>query len=250
MKLFLPALMAASLSSVMFFIFPNGTTSPEQTKTTVMSSEQENAEEWISLFDGKTKNGWHIYNNETNGSAWTVVDGMLFFDPSIKVDGKTAGGDIVTDSSFENYHLVLEWKISQNGNSGMIFNILEDAQHEQSYETGPEMQVLDNSGHPDAKIIKHRAGDLYDLITVSKETVKPWGEWNKAEIKVYKGKLDLYLNGTNVVSTTMWDDNWKALIAGSKFKTLPEFGTIKKGKFGLQDHGNQVWYRNIKIRKL
>ena len=250
MKLFLPALLAASLSSVIFFTFPKGTTVEEQTKIPAVSTEKENANEWISLFDGKTKNGWHIFNNTSDGSAWTVVDGMLFFDPSVKVDGKTAGGDIITDSTFENYHLVLEWKISQNGNSGMIFNIREDTKYRFSFETGPEMQVLDNSGHPDAKIVKHRAGDLYDLITVSKETVKPWGEWNKAEIKVNNGKLDLYLNGTNVVNTTMWDDSWKALIAGSKFKTLPDFGTVRKGHFGLQDHGNQVWYRNIKIRKL
>jgi len=112
------------------------------------------------------------------------------------------------------------------------------------------MQVLDNAGHPDAKIPKHRAGDLYDLISCSQETVKPWGQWNHVEIKCVNGKLDLYLNGTNVVSTTLWDDNWKKLISGSKFKDMPDFGTFKQGHIALQDHGNDVWYKNIMIKKL
>ncbi|MFN2440722.1 MAG: DUF1080 domain-containing protein, partial [Chitinophagaceae bacterium] len=116
--------------------------------------------------------------------------------------------------------------------------------------TGPEMQVLDNAGHPDAKITKHRAGDLYDLISVSKETVKPAGEWNTAEIIADKGNLRFRLNGEEVVNTTMWDDVWRTMLANSKFKDMPGFGTFKKGKIALQDHGDNVWYRNIKIRRL
>ena len=258
MKIYMPLLLLASLSSVVYQLADKreeekkmvtiNDAMPRQKK--VLTGE-ENAGGWISLFDGKSKKGWHIYNGTSDGSAWKVVDGTLFFDPSEKKDDKTVGGgDLLTDDSFENYHLSLEWKISQNGNSGMIFNIMEDKKYEHTYDTGPEMQVLDNMGHPDAKIIKHRAGDLYDLISCSKETVKPWGEWNKAEIKVNKGKLELFLNGTNVVSTTMWDDNWKKMLAGSKFRNMPDFGTVKNGHFALQDHGNQVWYRNIRIKKL
>jgi hypothetical protein len=112
------------------------------------------------------------------------------------------------------------------------------------------MQVLDNNGHPDAKIIKHRAGDLYDLVSVSKETVKPVGEWNTAEIISNNGSLRFNLNGEQVVITTMWDDAWRTMLAGSKFKDMEGFGTYKKGKISLQDHGDNVWYRNIKIRKL
>lgn len=205
-----------------------------------------NKDGWQILFDGKTKNGWHSYGKTAAGDAWKIADGTLYVDPSVK-----EGGDLVTDEEYSNFDLKLEWKISPKGNSGIIINIHEDPKkYEETYVTGPEIQVLDNDGHPDGKITKHRAGDLYDLIKSSSEPVKPVGEWNAVEIISNKGKLQIFLNGTNVVTTNMWDDNWKQLIAGSKFKNMTDFGTFKKGKIALQDHGNAVWYRNIQIKKL
>jgi hypothetical protein len=199
-----------------------------------------------SLFDGKTTAGWHTYGKTTASPAWKAADGVLSLDTSIK-----DAGDLVTDNAYENFHLKMEWKISKNGNSGVIFLIQEDtAKYDKTYKSGPEMQVLDNDGHPDGKILKHRAGDLYDLIKSSAEPVKPVGEWNQAEIMVNKGKLDLVLNGVTTVSTTLGDDNWKKLVAGSKFKAMPNWGTFTSGKIGLQDHGNMVSYRNIQIKKL
>jgi hypothetical protein len=207
---------------------------------------------WHMLFDGKTTNGWHKYGGGPVGSAWKINDGYLCLDTSIKEDWQIKnGGDIVTDDEYENFDLQLEWNIAKDGNSGIIFYIHEDkAKYNWPWETGMEMQVLDNNGHPDGKLIKHRAGDLYDLISCSKETVKPPGEWNLAEVKCVNGKLDLYLNGFNVVTTTLWDDNWKKMVANSKFRNMPGFGTYKKGRIGLQDHGNNVCFRNIKIRRL
>ena len=158
--------------------------SKKMTDANKLASKEKN-QGWQLLFDGQTTKGWHKYGNQPVGSAWQVKDGVLMLDTAKKADWQVSnGGDIVTDEEFGNYHLQLDWKIAKDGNSGIIFNIYEDkAKYEYPWHTGMEMQVLDNNGHPDAKIIKHRAGDLYDLISASKETVKPFGEWNHAEIK-------------------------------------------------------------------
>ncbi|MDQ6609330.1 MAG: DUF1080 domain-containing protein [Bacteroidota bacterium] len=209
---------------------------------------------WVSLFDGKTTAGWHSFKKMTVGKIWKVDDGSLHLDPSAKKDAPAEGGDLVSNNEYENFDLKLEWKISPKGNSGIIYFIHEDAKYENTYETGMEMQVLDNGtptrlGHPDGKLYTHRAGDLYDLLA-SKDAVKPLGEWNAVEIVANKGKLDYYMNGQHTLSTTMWDQNWKNMIAVSKFKDMPDFGKFEKGKISLQDHGDEVWYRNIKIKKL
>lgn len=207
---------------------------------------------WISLFDGKTLAGWHSYGKTVPGKAWKVEDGAIRLDASNKADWQSdGGGDLVNDQVFENFHLKLEWKIAKNGNSGIIFWVQDEpAKYEHVWHTGPEMQVLDNDGHPDAKINKHRAADLYDLIASKEGSLKPVGEWNLAEIVSNKGKLDFYLNGVNVLSTAYGDDNWKNMIAGSKFKTRADFGKKFSGHIAIQDHGDNVWYRNIVVKKL
>ena len=210
-------------------------------------TEKEKQDGWQLLFDGKSTTGWHKYGGDATGAAWKVQDSSLFFDASVK-DG---GGDIVTDEEYDNFHLKLEWKVDLGANSGIILFIHEDkTKYRFPWETGPEMQVLDNERHPDAKIVKHRAGDLYDLISCSQETVRPALEWNQVEIKSLNGKLDFYLNGVNVVSTTLWDDAWRQMVAKSKFRGMKDFATYKKGRLGLQDHGDKVWFRNIRIKKL
>ncbi len=226
------------------------------TKTTAMTdspslTEQQRNEGWQLLFDGKTTSGWHKYGGTAVGSAWKVENGTLRLQVGEKEDWQIKnGGDIVSDEVFENFHLKLEWRIDTGGNSGVMFYVHEENKYKHPWETGPEMQVLDNERHPDAKIPKHRAGDLYDIIAVSKETVKPALEWNQVEIKAHNGKLDFWLNGENVVSTTLWDDNWKAMLKNTKWAQHKDFATYKKGKIALQDHGNNVWFRNVMIRRL
>ena len=204
---------------------------------------------WQVLFDGASKNAWHIYNSKSDGAAWKVQDGILYLDPEAKKSG-AGGGDLVTNEEYENFDLKLEWKIDSAGNSGIIFLTQEDPKYNATYLTGPEMQIIDNNGHRDAKINKHRAGDLYDLIASTPENVHPLGQWNEIEIMINKGQLDLFQNGAKVVSTTMWNDSWKQLIAGSKFKSWAGFGMFQKGKIALQDHGNGVAFRNIRIKRL
>lgn len=205
---------------------------------------------WQLLFDGTTKQGWHVFNNKTDGAAWKVENGVLYMDPETKGAKNEHGGDIITEQAFENFHFKLDWKIDTAGNSGIMFLSQEDPKYRYSFETGPEMQIIDNARHADAKFVKHRAADLYDLIASAPENVHPALEWNHVEIIADHGKLQLIQNGAVVVNTTMWDDNWKALIAASKFKNTPGFGMFRQGKIALQDHGNRVWFRNIKIKQL
>ena len=225
---------------------------PTAKHTVVRTPPVQKEKGWTSLFDGKTLKGWHTYGNRPVTQNVIVQDGVIFLNGS-NHDGMLKGrsNDLVSDKEYENFHFKIDWKISPKGNSGIIFWVQEDsAKYKETYHTGPEMQVLDNDGHGDGKIIKHRAGNLYDLIAGTEGVVKPVGEWNTAEIISNKGKLDLILNGVTVVSTTYGDDNWKQMIAGSKFKQWADFGTMFKGRFALQNHGNDVWFRNIMIKKL
>lgn len=210
-------------------------------------STSEKEQGWKLLFDGKTSTGWHTYNKKTFGEGWIVKNGTLYRAASL-VKGES--GDLCTDKIYENFDLKLQWKISKNGNSGIMFLVQESKEYESPYLTGPEMQVLDNEGHPDGKIHKHRAGDLYDLIASSSEPVHRVGEWNDAEIKLNHGKLNLYLNGVLIVTTNLWDANWTKLVSESKFAKMPGFAKFKSGHIDLQDHGNDVWFRNIRIKVL
>lgn len=217
----------------------------------VQNEMKEVDQEWISLFDGESFYGWKKYGGGEVGAAWKVQDGAIYLDATNKDGWQTGdGGDIVTVEEFDNFHLKVEWKIAKDGNSGIIFYVHESEEYQYPWMTGMEMQVLDNDGHPDAKITTHRAGDLYDLIESSEETVKPVGEWNLAEIISQDGNLELHLNGTMIVSTTLWTPEWEEMISKSKFKDMPGFGTFKTGKIALQDHGDEVWFRNIEIKKL
>ncbi|MEP7254056.1 MAG: DUF1080 domain-containing protein [Ginsengibacter sp.] len=234
------------------------TTDVKKDSTTMSDAPSNNEDGFVSLFDSKSINQWHTYGKPNLDSGWTIQDDAMFLDTTAAVrdaKGNRTSNNIVTNEEYGNFDLKLDWKISEKGNSGIIFYVKEDpAQFPENYNSGMEMQVLDNGtptrlGHPDGKLYTHRAGDLYDLLA-AKEVAKPLGEWNAVEIVSNNGKLDFYMNGEHTLSTTLWDDNWNKMIAISKFKDMKGFGTFKQGKISLQDHGAAVWFRNIRIKKL
>ena len=208
--------------------------------------------EWIALLNGKSLDAWHAYGKGAVGKSWKMEDGVLHLDASKKADWQSAdGGDIVTNDEYENFDLKVEWKISRAGNSGIMFYVHEDTtKYKYPWQTGPETQIADNKENEDGKLIKHRAGDLYDLLSIDKEIVNPAGKWNKTEVIANNGSLTILINHEVVLQTTMWDANWNKLISGSKFKEWPGFGTYKKGRIALQDHGADVWFKKVEIKRL
>lgn len=204
---------------------------------------EETAAGWKLLFNGTDLTGWRGYKKPAPGTAWAVEDGAITL---------TAGsaGDLMTDAEYGPFELSLEWKISPKGNSGIIYLIKEMDGADNTYNTGPEMQVLDNDGHADGKFPTHRAGALYDFVTPPDGAVKPVGEWNAAVVKFTGSKIEHWLNGQRVSETSYGDDAWKAKVAASKFKQWPMFGLASSGHLSMQDHGDRVWYRNIKIKTL
>lgn len=215
-------------------------------------SDAEKAEGWHLLFDGKSTAGWKGYKRDYVSVKWEVVDGSLFMNSSIRDPER---GDILFAQQFEDFHLKLEWKISEGGNSGIFYRGIEAPELDVIYKSAPEMQVLDNDRHPDAKMGingNRTAGALYDLIPPNPDTVRPVGEWNEVEIRVENGLVQHFLNGAKVVEYQLGTQIWHALVAGSKFPELnPTWADVPaRGYIGLQDHGDDVWYRNIKLKEL
>ncbi|MGE3525921.1 MAG: DUF1080 domain-containing protein [Gemmatimonadales bacterium] len=195
---------------------------------------------WQPLFDGKTTAGWRNYGKTGPVTGWAVEDGAL-----TRVG---EGGDIVSDSEYANFELELDWKISPKGNSGIMYRVTEDQPW--SYYTGPEMQVLDDAGHPDGASRLTAAGAAYGLYPSPPGIEKPAGEWNHVRIVVNGAHVEHWLNGTRVVEYELWSPDWEARVAASKFKQWPTYGRARRGHIALQDHGDWVAYRNIRIKVL
>jgi len=203
---------------------------------------EERAAGWRLLFDGKTTKGWHNYNKRTLDNRWRVEDGAL----TLIAKG---GADIVTAQQFDNFELSYEWKIAPGGNSGVLFHV-KQGKYDYVWRTGPEMQVLDDDAHPDGRLPSHRAGANYDLQAPRYSATKPVGTFNLARLVVDNGHVEHWLNGQKVVEYELWSDQWKAQVAASKFAAMPDYGMARSGHIALQDHGDRVWYRNVKIRRL
>jgi hypothetical protein len=216
-------------------------------------SKKEKKDGWELLFNGKNFDGWKQYNGDAMPANWIIEeDAMKVFLGEGRQEGRGAGGDIIfANREFRNFELSIDWKASKMANSGIFYNIRE-VPGKPIYHAAPEVQILDNENATDNKIDTHLAGSLYDMLPADPATVNPAGIWNTVVIKVNDGKVTHTMNGTKVVSYTLWTDEWDQLVANSKFKNFPGFteGISKSGYIGLQDHGYTVWFRNIKIRPL
>ena len=194
---------------------------------------KEKQDGWQLLFNGKDLQGWHSYLQSKPGKAWQVQDGMIFLNKNSKsVDADF--GDLVTDKEFENFHFKMQWKMEPCANSGVMFYVHESKEFQNTYESGPEMQIADLACNDDGRILKCRAGDLYDLVPCDTEWVNAAPQWNTYEIISNKGHLTLIQNGHIVSQTTMWDDNWKNMIASTEFAAWPAFGSFQKGDISVQ----------------
>ena len=217
---------------------------------------------FITLFDGKTMNGWRGYNKDTIPGRWSIDK-----DHTLKLTGggegeaqDNTGGDLIFASKFKNFELTFEWKMSKGANSG-IFVLAQEVKGQPIYISSPEYQLLDNENHPDAKEGingNRKSASLYDMIPAVPQNAKPFGQWNTGSIKVYQGSVFYAQNGKTVVEYHLWTPQWTNLLQSGKFSQAKwplafELlnncgGDNHEGYIGLQDHGNDVWFRNIKIK--
>lgn len=210
-------------------------------------------QEWTYLFNGKDLDGWHIYNKgKENFNGWQVSDGVLVFEPANRTEATNA--DLVTDQQFTSFELELEWMISEKGNSGVFWGVVEDEQYQNTYDTGPEVQVLDDNWteYVEERGDIQRAGSIFNLLAPSEIVSKPAGEWNHYVLHIDHNQNEGFVifNGVETLRFPVHGPEWEALIAKSGFKDSPGFGKAQTGHIALQDHGGQVAYRNIKIREL
>jgi hypothetical protein len=213
-----------------------------QTPNTLTDAER--AAGWKLLFDGATTAGWHGYGRTGMPEGWQVVDGAL-----TRVG---RGGDIVTDEKYRDFELMVEWKVEPGGNSGIFYRGVESTDPERVplFQTAPEMQVLDDAGHADGQSRLTAAGSNYGLYPAPPGIVKAADEWNQARVVVRGSRVEHWLNETLVVDYTLGSADWLHRVRTSKFRAWPQYGTAAEGVIGLQDHGDRVAYRNIKIRRI
>jgi hypothetical protein len=200
----------------------------------------ERAGGWRLLFDGKTTAGWRGWKMDTMPSGWKAVDGAL--------TRVRPAADIITTDKFRDFELSLEWKIAQNGNSGIFYRGSED--DEAIYWSAPEMQVLDDAGHPDGRSRLTAAGSDYGLYPAPAGVVRPAGQWNQVRLVVRGQHVEHWLNGVKVVNYELGSPDWEAKVRASKFAPHAHYGRNREGYIGLQEHDSWVAYRNIKIRTL
>jgi len=208
-------------------------------------TDREKADGWKLLFNGQNMDGWRTYQNKENDS-WEVTDGALHCKPEGEAEQRA---DILTVDQYGDFELAFDWKIAPTDNSGVIYRATEE--FEQPYLSGPEYQVIDDKGYPDKLSPTQTSGSNYDMHAApDNKPINPPGEWNTARIIAKGNHVEHWLNGTKVVEYEINSADWKKLKDGSKWKDAKGYGASSKGHIDLQDHGGEVWYRNIRVKTL
>ena len=225
-----------------------------QTANTLTPQEKQGG--WQLLFNGTDLTGWHSYLQKGTGKDWSVVDGAIQLKKTNQ-DPEADYADILSDGQYKNFDLQLDWKAKPCVDGGIMFYVHESPEYKNSYDTGLEMQIADLACTvPDSRVLMERSGDLFDLISDKYEWVKDAGEWNHFEIIADNGHIQFFQNGHKVIDTTIWDDKWNQLVAGTKFAKFPGFAKYHEGHISIQgtepkgEPGEKLWFRNIKIKKL
>ena len=232
-----PILIAAAVATSGCYSTIGGTVT---TPTNELSAADQKAG-WRLLFDGKTTDGWRNYKKETVGAGWQVIDGIL------TRSGDNAG-DIITKAKYRNFDLALDWRVAEGGNSGILYRATED--NDYIWQSAPEMQILDDARHADGKSTLTSAGSNFALYPAPRGVVHPAGQWNAARVRIEGNRVTHWLNGVKLLEYELNSAEWNARVAASKFKSMPNYGKASEGHIGLQDHGDKVEFRNIRIRAL
>lgn len=254
MKNYMKKLSSITAQILVLFMFIMGCGGNHQTKSDIESEPvtgtgEEESAAWLTLFDGSSTEGWRGFNQNSLPANWVIEDGTL---KSLGT-GADIGGDIVYGvRQFDNFELVLEWKISEGGNSGIFYHVKEGEQYHAPYENAPEYQVIDDLGFSEPLEDWQEVGADYAMYPAdsTQKVVKPAGEWNSTRIIFTPENVEYWLNDKMVVQFVPWSNEWNERRNSGKWDDYPDYGLSKTGLIGLQDHGSFIWFKNIKIKPL
>ena len=226
----------------------SATTSDSASVDTAIGKIASETSPWKPLFNGKTLEGWHGYNQKGEVKNWKVEDSVLVCLGAAK---DAHGGDLVSDSMYANFELQWDWKLNKGSNGGVMYHVIESPKYKAPYETGPEYQMIDDIGFPEKLEEWQKTGADYAMtIPGPNKKVKAIGEWNSSKIIFDHGHVEHWLNGEKILEFEAWNDVWKNQKLTGKWKDYPDYGLAKTGAIALQDHGKKVYLKNILIRPL